>query len=657
MSFQRFSSVRAVPRLGPGLSMSLFLSLFPGLSMTACNSDPYTTSLSAGTGTGTGSGSCTPGSSPVSRAFGSYLENPGEVTSASAETKSLIHGLKRLSGHIPRAVRRFEDQGKAQDSRELPVTIALNLNNEADLDERIAGLYQPGSPNFHQFLSPEEFRARYSPTDAQISQVQNFLRSQGLQPTSVSENRLLIQARGKVAALNSAFHTEVHDYQDSSGIVYFAPAYEFQIPSGMPIQAVHGLHDVMKLKSHAQRQSTDTAAAAGASDAAVAHRGTGPNGAYSPADIRKAYSIPTTVNGAGQKLALLELDGYRESDVTAYEKQFGLPAVPLKNVLVGGFKGSVGAGAGEVTLDIELMIAVAPGAAQILVYVGPNTDQGILATYSRIANDNLARQVSTSWGASEEGSSTSFIQSENVIFKQMAVQGQSMFAAAGDDGAYDNGSTLSVDDPASQPYVVAVGGTRLTTNTDGSYARETTWNAGGAPSSGGGGGGVSTNWTIPTYQTGVGSGQTLGSTRMRNVPDVALDSDPATGYAIYFGGAWNTYGGTSCAAPLWAAFTALVNQQREAAGLGALGFPNPTLYQIGQGSHYSAAFFDIADGSTNMHFPAVSGYDNATGWGSFNGAGLFDELIQDLSSAPVGGGSPVIRPPAGVSPPNSCRIS
>jgi subtilase family serine protease len=226
----------------------------------------------------------------------------------------------------------------------------------------------------------------------------------------------------------------------------------------------------------------------------------------------------------------------------------------------------------------------------------------------------------------------SSLQAESVVFKQMAAQGQTIYSAAGDNGADDNGSSLSVDDPSSQPYVVGVGGTKLTIASGGAYQSETTWN-GGSSSNGAGGGGVSTVWTIPSWQANAATGKTLGSTTMRNVPDVSLNADPTTGYAIYYGGQWTVYGGTSCAAPLWAAFTALVNQQRISNGKGAIGFPNGLLYQLG--SRYETDFHDIADGSTNLYYPAVTGYDDATGLGTINGTNLIQDLSND-AAIPIG---------------------
>jgi kumamolisin len=348
-----------------------------------------------------------------------------------------------------------------------------------------------------------------------------------------------------------------------------------------------------------------------------------------PAIIRSAYNLPSSVTGSGQSLALMELDGYSASDITGYESQFSLPAVLLNNILVDGATGSAGGGADEVTLDIELMVAVAPGATQIMVYEGPNDDTGILDVYDKIASDNIAKEVSSSWGSTEDTSS--FGQSENTVFQQMSAQGQSIYAAAGDSGADDNGSSLSVGDPASQPYVVGVGGTTLTTSSNGAYTSETTWTDGG--------GGISSVWTIPSWQVGVASTSSKGSSTMRNVPDVSLNADPNTGYAIYLSGSWTEFGGTSCAAPLWAAFTALVNEQRVSNGMTDLGFPNPSLYAVGKGSDYNSDFHDIANGSTNGYYPAVTGFDDATGLGSFNGTNLFQDLTQGALGTTGGGGS------------------
>jgi subtilase family serine protease len=579
-------------------------------------------------GGGSGSSPGAPGTNGGSSTGGTGVAcSINQATANSTPAVMSAHLSTAQVSHIPASVRNMADQGKLAEEQTLPVTVALNLNNQADLEGKLAELYQPGNPNFHKFMTPDQFKARYAPTSDQINEVKSYLQAQGLQVVSVNENGNLIQAKGTAAALGTAFQTEIHQYRDQKGTQYFAPSAEPILPADLPIQAVHGLQNVTKWKSYAKPRAASNPGQA----SAPAHSGTGSDGGFAPADIRTAYQTPTSVTGAGQTLGLMELDGYNASDITAYEKAFGIPNVPLSNVLIDGSTGSAGGGEGEVTLDIELMTALAPGASGIIVYEGENSSSGILDVYSKIASDNKAQEISSSWGTSEYGNTSAFAQSENTVFEQMAAQGQSIFAAAGDDGADDNGSSLSVDDPAAQPYVVGVGGTTLTTGTGQAYTSETTWNdPSGSVSAGGGG--VSAVWPIPSWQAGLATSANLGSSTMRNVPDVSLNADPNTGYAIYEAGGWGVWGGTSCAAPLWAAYTALVNQQRVANGMGELGFPNPALYAVGKSGSYGSDFHDIADGSTNGHYPAETGYDNATGWGSFIGQGLFNSLTAGSAS-------------------------
>jgi kumamolisin len=581
-----------------------------------------------------------PGAGCPTRVSGGTVSSAVSIPGPSLPRKA---GQNPLHSHIPRAIQNYSDTGKLGDAETLSLTLALNLNNEAELETLIANLYNPRSPGFHRFLTPDDFRARFAPTADQIRVVQDYLGTQGIAIGSIDDNGYLIHVEAPVRAINALFQTEIHHFRNSNGRNVFAPAYELQVPAGSPIRGVHGLHNLTEWKAHSRP-----------SERGPSPEGSSPTGGLGPIEIRTAYQTPSGVTGAGQTLALFELDGYTASDIAGYNQTFGLPNVPLQNVLVSGATGAPGQGAGEVTLDIELMIALAPGAAKIIVYEGPNSNQGVLATYARIASDNLAKNVSTSWGAPEASSTTSFLESENTIFKQMAAQGQSIFAASGDSGALDNGSALGVDDPASQPYVTGVGGTRLFTGLNGVYDHETTWNRDNTASGGAGGGGISTIWSQPTYQNGIVSAASLGSGSARNVPDVSLNSDPATGYAIFFQNKWQIFGGTSCAAPLWAAFTALVNESRASKGLASLGFANTILYQIGKSTNYSLDFSDIQDGSTNIHYPAVAGYDDATGLGSFKGQSLFNDLSIDglvLTPAPPPSATP---PPSKPPTPPGC---
>lgn len=533
----------------------------------------------------------------------------------------------QLTGHVPALAGNSELVARVQPQDAIHAAITLPLHNEAALKQLIERLYTPGDPLEGDFLTPEAFASRFAPTEADYKAVIAYATANGLQVEQEHPNRLLLDVVGPASAVEKAFGTRLAVYKTADGRLFRAPQSEPSVPAAIAgrLQGVVGLDTAAVLKPHYKISNNVNGVQV---NRVLPHFGTGPNAALAPSDIKKAYNLSSvTQTGAGQTLALFELDGFKASDITAYEKQFGLPIVQPTTILVDSFNGAAGSGADEVTLDIELMMAIAPN-AQILVYEGPNSVKGLLDVYSKIASDNRAKSVSTSWGLDEASAGSSMRSSENSIFMQMAAQGQSLYAASGDNGAYDNGRTLSVDDPASQPYATGVGGTTLTNNhTTLAYVSEQTWS--------GSGGGRSAYWSIPSYQSGVVSSASLGSTSMRNVPDVALNADPNTGYAIYSGGKWITVGGTSCAAPLWAAFTALVNEARGSAG--AIGFLNPSIYKLGGYSRYAADMHDIADGSKNLYYPAVVNYDLATGWGSFNGAMLLADLVSGNFGVSNGG--------------------
>jgi kumamolisin len=541
----------------------------------------------------------------------------------------------RLRGHTPSgAIGASRQLGRLPSDATVTMAFVLPLRNETELQDLLRRLYDSADPLYGKYLAPQEFIDRFAPTQADYDAVIAYARSMGFTVTGTHANRTLLDVSGPVAAIEPAFKLRMRNYRAPDDRDFYAPDDDPEVPDSVAarVTGVVGLDNFSVWRPH-----NFSFSAAQGSRISPSQIGTGPGGGLTPGDIITAYNLNgVTANGSGQTLGLFELDGYNASDVAAYVNYYGLRSVPLQNVLVDGFSGRAGSGASEVTLDIELQNALAPGANKIIIYEGPNSNTGVVDTYNRIATDNLAKQISTSWGLSEGQSSQSVIKSENAAFMQMAAQGQSIYAASGDSGAYDNGSMLSVDDPASQPYMVGTGGTHLSVNSGETYLSETTWNN-GSTNSGAGGGGISTIWAIPPWQGRTVAGCTLCSTTMRNVPDVSFNSDQYTGYSVYYKGGWWIYGGTSCASPLWAAFTARVNQQRTASGNSLLGFANPLLYQIAAGSKYNTDFHDIADGSTNLYYRAVMGYDNATGWGSLNGAALLADLAQGATppSAPA----------------------
>jgi kumamolisin len=305
-------------------------------------------------------------------------------------------------------------------------------------------------------------------------------------------------------------------------------------------------------------------------------------------------------------VALWEFDGFQTANITHYDSQFALGSSAPTTVSVDGanFNSAPGDGQGEVELDIEIVQAMA-NAAKTLVYEAPNSDQGQIDMVAKIASDDKVSVTSISWGECETESPAATTTSTDNGFKQGVAEGISFYSASGDDGSDDCGDgTTAVDYPASDPNVSGVGGTTLRLSGS-TRSSETAWS--------GSGGGVSAVFSTPSYQQ--------GSNGHRTVPDVSADANPSTGYAIFSAGTWVEFGGTSCAAPMWSGFTAL----HDALSGGRLGDANPALYQIAAGSGHASALHDITSGS-NGAFRAGTGYDEVTGVGSYNGAGLNSAL-------------------------------
>ena len=582
------------------------------------------------------------------------LALPGSRTAAQAAPA--LPASVRLSGHIPAAMAGARMVGRVPSGQAMTLLLALPLRDPAGLDLLLDRLYDPADPLYGHYLTPSAFTDRFGPTQESYDAVAAFALAHGLVVNHTSPNRLLLSVSGSAAAVESAFAVHLGRYQAADGRVFRAPDTGPAIPAFLVgrLSGVIGLDNASVRHSYLRRPAGSRSALRPLVPLATrplslrpvfgspgpSEIGTDPYSGYSaltPSDIKAAYSLNrTALTGAGQTLALFELDTYTPSDIAAYEAGFGLPSVPLENVPVDpsdpNFPNTPGGGASEVTLDIEIMAAIAPGTSKILVYESPNTDPGVVDQYNRIAVDNRAKVISSSWGLAELESAESTRDSENTAFKQMAAQGQSIFCASGDEGAYADYKTISVQDPASQPYMVGVGGTKLSVASPGGpYQSESAWGsvaeAGRSAFGAGGGGGISAVWPLPTYQNGIGG----ASASQRNVPDVSLDADPDTGYVIYFSDPtapsqpWTVVGGTSVASPIWAAFTALANQQRAKYGEQPLGFANPTIYQIAKvAANYHVGFHDINDGTYNLYplYATKTGYDNSTGWGSFNGAGL-----------------------------------
>ena len=339
------------------------------------------------------------------------------------------------------------------------------------------------------------------------------------------------------------------------------------------------------------------------------------------------------MTGAGQNVALVQFDGFFASDIATYEAQIGLTTnVPqLVVVPIDGGVPTPGGGVGEVSLDIEMVVSMAPGVSKIYVYEAPNPSPWV-DILSRMANDNVAKQLSSSWGGGQQPNPVA-----EQIFQQMALQGQTFYQASGDSDAFNVASGNPIFFPSDSPHITTVGGTTLTmTGSGAAYASETVWNWGiefgldGVGSSGG----ISSIYAIPSWQTNINFAASHGSTTMRNVPDVALTGDNV--WVIFGGGQTGAFGGTSCAAPLWAGFTALINQQAVGTGHAPVGFINPAVYAIATGPNYANCFHDTTTGNNTWsgspsQFFAVPNYDLCTGLGTPNGTNLINALAASVN--------------------------
>jgi kumamolisin len=528
----------------------------------------------------------------------------------------------------------------ADTNQQLNLSISLQLRDSVALDALLSALYDPQSPRYHQYLTPDQFTQLFAPTSDQVQQVITYLQSQGLTVTGVAPNNLLIDATGSVRQVQQSFHVQINHYQLGKR-TFYANANPPSIPAAVSqlIASIGGLDNTLQYQPLYQRLVTQHTSIHG-----HAHASAGPAG-LGPKDLAGAYDLtPLQSNGTlgdNQSIALFELDGYQQSDLAPFFQNYGISMPNITNVLVDGFSGSAGSGAIEDELDIEVVGAMAPH-ANIFVYEGPNTTQGINDTYTKIVTDNKVQVTSISWGLCETSSGNAELQTLDTIFKQGVAEGITFVAASGDSGAYDCQDTnLGVDSPASDPYVTGVGATSLQMN-NGAYGTESVWSNAAqtqrGPKGAGSGGGISNTFLQPNWQGGVGVSQ-YGSGN-RKVPDVAATGDPTNGYNIYCTvtnagcppSGWMQVGGTSAAAPLWASSLVLVNQYLQAHNKTVLGLANPALYALFNNSQQYPSFHDVTTGA-NLFYQATVGYDVASGLGSPD----VYNIARDLLSLSVGG--------------------
>jgi uncharacterized repeat protein (TIGR01451 family) len=645
---------------------------------------------------GVGWGDSTP-TGPAAARDTSLTVNQGLGNAAGPAAQSLARaahpGPPRRVGagpKLPHGARRLRALSAAT---EINVDVMLAPSDEAALTAYAANVSSPGNALYHHYLTVDQFAAMFGPSTAAVSTVEASLRADGLTPGPLSANHLLLPVTATAKQFAAAFSTSFDQYQLAGGQVAFANT-EAPLVSGAAapyVSGIIGLDTLSKpqpLDTLSKPQPLDAAKPAprlatsgrlvqaphvvtgGPQPCPAAISATSGSGSYTADQVASAYNFSGLYQagdeGAGVTVAIVEFEPNLASDITAYQQCYGTSAT-VKYFQEDGGAGlgtgpDPGTGSGEAVLDIENVIGLAPKAT-VDVYQAPLTMTGYIDEYTAIVDNKAVNVVSTSWGGCETAlkqQNPAVLSAEDNLFLQAALEGQSVFAASGDDGSTDCAvnSSLAVDDPGSNPNVTSVGGTSLTSA---SPPAQTTWNVSSLtrPQGGGAsGGGVSSLNEMPGYQSTApaalhvinanSSGSPCGAasgTFCREVPDVSASADALHGYVIYFdgtnpaGGWFGGVGGTSAAAPLWAALAALTDASSTCAGK-AIGFANPLLYQAAA-TNYAANFTDVTSGNNDYTidgyfgglYPAGTGYDMATGLGTPNGATLARSLCSGGGAA------------------------
>lgn len=604
---------------------------------------------------------------------------------------------------LPRVVARV---GHVAPSAHLSLDVTLTPRDAAHLAALAAGVSDPASADYRSYLARGAFAQEFGASTATIRAVEASLQSEGLDPTGVAADRLAVHVSGSASAVERAFSITLTRYRLADGTLAFANGTAPRFPASIAshVQSVIGLdsltvdHPVGLARlepSSAARANTATSSdrSAASSSGPVptsSCSGLASNAGYTADQIATAYGFGGLYQqgdlGSGVSIGLVEFTPISTTDISTYAACYGLPYPAVTAVAVdGGPTTSVPANEVEAELDLEDVVGLAQQ-AKIVVYEGADPGGSVSGnsaydTYATAVNQDAVEVLSTSWGSCEPSVGIAAAEAEMILFEQAALQGQTVVAASGDDGAEDCYGTLpgaeakqlAVDDPASQPYVTGVGGTTLQI---GVQTTESTWNTTLSNSSpGSGGGGVSAFWAMPSYQSATPaslgvvsplaacaatakqasghppiSGGAIAGSDCRQIPDVSANAGAP--YAIYCtlgiptdcdADGWTGLGGTSASAPTWAALFALADANAACATTGPIGFANPALYSIAS-RDYAGAFHDVTVGNNDLlgnapgHYAAKRGFDLASGLGTPDAAnaandGLVTELCGGVARA------------------------
>ena len=461
-------------------------------------------------------------------------------------------------------------------------------------------------------ISREDFDRRFGATPADLRAVETYAQTHDLTVVQSSVGRRSVILRGSVQHFTNAFSVQLANFIPGDGVPFRGRTGNIKIPAALEgiVEGVFGLDNRPQARPMFHLLKKQGMVMQPRADA----------NSYYANEVAKKYKYPSDVTGDGQCIALIELGGgYRAADMQAYFSKIRIPLPVIQSQSVDGGLNSpstADSADGEVALDIQVAGSVAPG-AKIVVYFTPNTDQGFLDAITTALHDTVNKPsvISISWGAAESQWTSQALQNFNQTFMSAVALGVTITVAAGDNGSSDRETDglAHVDFPASSPYALACGGTKLLKTS------ETVWNDGDGWATGGG---ISAVFPVPDYQQKVSLPASVNAApkKGRGVPDVAANADSATGYNVLVDGQWTVVGGTSAVAPLLAGFVALANQKLKK----KTGFLQPALYAAD-----AAAFNDITAG--NNITAKAGGYTAGKGWDACTGLGVpLGALISEL---------------------------
>ncbi|MDQ2829339.1 MAG: S53 family peptidase [Chloroflexota bacterium] len=548
---------------------------------------------------------------------------PASVAPITAATPTPAHAPDLFQSLLASS----QDRGPAPATRRVSLLLLLKDPAAAREQADLAAMYNPRSPRYGHYMTLAQYQATYGPSVASVNRVKGILKGAGLTVRWQKGDDWLTVA-GPVRRIEGTFGASVHLYTAPNGVRYDASARDPRPPATLrPLIA--GISHISSYVQPRLRARASRADASGLSPAGLL-------AAYDMTPLQQRFHF----SGAGETVAFFEIDGYKQADLDAYTMRYHLPAI--HPVIASGPR--LSNVEGETEMDLEVVHAIAPYAKLVLYNFDiqaagqaatsdADYSNSFLGPQTALINGSKGLVISQSWGRCDAIQGTAVAQAySNAYFKGVAL-GETDFVASGDSGAYEclntakdgtppSATYVTVGFPSALPYVTSVGGTRLSVDGRGNWSNETVWE--GPAETVGSGGGLSYYFSRPSWQQGPGVLNQYSNGK-RETPDVAADSDPATGVDTYTGGSRGNGGGTSQAAPIWAGMTVLINQYLKSNGLKPVGFVTPALYALAARSQAHPPFHDVTVGG-NLAYPATPGYDMATGLGTPDAWNLAQDL-------------------------------